>query len=63
MMKLLSSSWETKYSDCITRTPRKTWTQKITSWNNFPTKDDPEAKYKYLSFEINLNLDLRQIDR
>ena len=28
------------------------------SWTNFPTKDEPNSKFKYTSMEIKMSLDL-----
>ena len=37
--------------------------QQISSWNNYPTKEDPDALYKFTSIEVNFNKDINQINR
>ena len=36
---------------------------KDSSWNNFPTDDEPYAKYKYIGAAIKLNENLLQVKR
>ena len=38
-------------------------TQRYSAWNYFPTKENPNSLYKFTSIEINLNKDLKQINR
>ena len=33
------------------------------SWNSFPTVDDPFARYKYFSFHPSLDPDLKKMNR
>lgn len=33
------------------------------AWNNYPSKENPNSKYKFTSLEIGINPDLKQINR
>ena len=33
------------------------------NWNKFPTTENPESKYKFLSVVVNTNPDLKKINR
>ena len=37
--------------------------QKISSWNIYPTKENPNTRFKFTSVELNLNKDIDQINR
>ena len=37
--------------------------QNPSAWNNWPTKESPDNKFKYFGFEISNSPDLKQIDR
>ena len=33
------------------------------SWNTYPTRENPSSRYKFMSIEVNMNLDKKRFSR